>query len=197
MPQTDRSGDRVVPARPIDPPSPRREDDRVRGREDWQGGHPEPEREGHPAPESTGRPTPENAGRREPEGAGRHEDEGRHVPEGADRSRHAGADASARDGAALEREQVPTRAMAAPRRGGVFSAEEAESLRGRWHRVQGSFVDDPGASVEEADKLVVDALKVLAEHKRALEGWRRGAETEDLRRALQGYRMFLDRLLEV
>lgn len=82
-------------------------------------------------------------------------------------------------------------------------AEDATSdVRGRWERIQGSFVDEPRRAVEEADTLVAELMQQLADsfaqERRGLEGqWDRGDEvsTEDLRIALQRYRSFFDRLL--
>jgi hypothetical protein len=82
-------------------------------------------------------------------------------------------------------------------------AEDATSdVRGRWERIQGSFVDEPRRAVEEADTLVAELMQQLADsfaqERQGLEGqWDRGDEvsTEDLRIALQRYRSFFDRLL--
>ncbi|MGW5049636.1 hypothetical protein [Actinokineospora sp. NPDC004072] len=112
----------------------------------------------------------------------------RHVPAAGRRA----AAAERRDGAG----SAVTDAIPA-QRDGLFSRQEADSYRERWQRVQGGFVDDPAEAVEEADKLVVDAIRALSERKRSLESWREGAETEDLRQALREYRSFLDRLLTV
>jgi hypothetical protein len=82
-------------------------------------------------------------------------------------------------------------------------AEDATTdVRGRWKRIQGSFVDEPRRAVEEADTLVAELMQQLADsfaqERQGLEGqWDRGDEvsTEDLRIALQRYRSFFDRLL--
>jgi len=70
--------------------------------------------------------------------------------------------------------------------------------------VQTGFVDEPRRAVEEADKLVATVMKRLAEsfatERSNLEKqWDRGdnVSTEDLRVALQRYRTFFDRLLNV
>ena len=84
-------------------------------------------------------------------------------------------------------------------------AENATSdVRSRWEQIQGSFVDEPRHAVEEADALVAELMRQLAdsfaEERERLEGqWDRGDEvsTEDLRLALQRYRSFFDRLLSV
>jgi hypothetical protein len=82
--------------------------------------------------------------------------------------------------------------------------EVVDDLRPRWADIQASFVDAPRRAVEEADKLVADATRRLAdafaEARSDLEReWDRGEEvsTEDLRLALRRYRTFFDRLLDV
>ena len=78
------------------------------------------------------------------------------------------------------------------------------SLRTRWTDIQAGFVDEPRRAVEQADGLVAEAIKRLAEtfanERNQLEGqWDRGGDvsTEDLRQALQRYRSFFSRLLSV
>jgi hypothetical protein len=89
-------------------------------------------------------------------------------------------------------------ATAAP----LFSDDEAQRLRARWDAIQTGFVDEPRRAVEDADNLVAQVMKrlaeVFAEERSALERqWDRGDEisTEDLRVALQRYRSFFQRLL--
>ena len=72
----------------------------------------------------------------------------------------------------------------------------------RWNDVQARFVDDPRAAVLDADRLVAELVRALAErfsrHKDGLEEqWSGGSEpsTEELRLALQQYRSFFQRLL--
>lgn len=79
---------------------------------------------------------------------------------------------------------------------------EADVFLERWRAVQADFVDDPRGSVRAGDTLVAEVMQALAqrfaEHKADLERqWSSGdePETEDLRRALQQYRTFFDRLL--
>ena len=86
----------------------------------------------------------------------------------------------------------------------LFNATDTEEMRSRWQQIQGSFVDEPRKSVEQADDLVAQAIKRLAEmfsnERSKLEAdWSRGEEasTEDLRQALRRYRSFFDRLLSV
>jgi hypothetical protein len=86
----------------------------------------------------------------------------------------------------------------------LYDERETGDLRTRWQNIQGGFVDDPRASVEQADQLVATAIKRLAEifasERSNLESaWSKGGEasTEDLRQALRRYRAFFDRLLSV
>jgi hypothetical protein len=84
----------------------------------------------------------------------------------------------------------------------LFQDTDAAELRKRWSDIQGGFVDEPRKAVEQADSLVADVMKRLAEgftsERTTLEQqWDRGdnVTTEDLRVALQKYRSFFDRLL--
>ncbi len=86
----------------------------------------------------------------------------------------------------------------------LFSTADLGDLRMRWGSVQTGFVDEPRWAVQEADKLVaavVDRLAASFSNERsALEKqWDRGEDvsTEELRLALQRYRTFFDRLLNV
>lgn len=86
----------------------------------------------------------------------------------------------------------------------LFPASDADVLRGRWTDIQAAFVDEPRRAVEQADGLVAEAIRKLAEmfaaERDQLEGqWDRGDDvsTEDLRQALQRYRSFFTRLLSV
>lgn len=89
-------------------------------------------------------------------------------------------------------------------RASLFADHDAADLRNRWSDVQAGFVDEPRRAVEQADSLVADVMKRLAEgfanERASLERqWDRGdnVTTEDLRIALQRYRSFFDRLLSV
>lgn len=84
----------------------------------------------------------------------------------------------------------------------LFPTDEGQRFRDRWTDVQAAFVDEPRHAVEEADALVAETIKRLAEvfsdERKKLEGqWGRGDEvsTEDLRQALRRYRSFFERLL--
>ena len=86
----------------------------------------------------------------------------------------------------------------------LFKDDEGGRFRARWAEVQGAFVDSPRSAVEQADSLVAETMKRLAEmfsdERGKLEAqWDRGdnVTTEDLRVALQRYRAFFDRLLNI
>jgi len=80
--------------------------------------------------------------------------------------------------------------------------DETERFTIRWREIQASFVDEPRASVEQADALVADLMQRLAagfsnEREKLERQWDSGDDvgTEDLRVALTRYRSFFDRLL--
>jgi len=86
----------------------------------------------------------------------------------------------------------------------LLPTEHAEDYRRRWKDVQQGFVDEPRRAVQDADTLVAEVMSRLSEvfsRERAglEEQWARREEvsTEDLRVALQRYRTFFDRLLDV
>jgi hypothetical protein len=84
----------------------------------------------------------------------------------------------------------------------LLDREESEHLRVRWNEIQGKFVDEPRAAVQQADALVSEVIEKIThmftnEHS-SLEGqWKQGNDvsTEDLRKALQRYRSFFNRLV--
>jgi hypothetical protein len=85
-----------------------------------------------------------------------------------------------------------------------FKGEDVDELRSRWNSIQTKFVDEPRTSVEQADALVADTLhriETMFSEKRAIleNKWVKQADisTEDLRTALQDYRSFFKRLLEL
>ncbi|ACH39026.1 hypothetical protein Gbem_2013 [Citrifermentans bemidjiense Bem] len=97
-------------------------------------------------------------------------------------------------------ERQPTEESAAP----LLSVGEANDLRTRWDGIQTGFVDEPRKAVEQADSLVAEAMKRLAEtfadERAKLEAqWDGGRDvsTEDLRLALRRYRSFFHRLLSI
>jgi hypothetical protein len=116
--------------------------------------------------------------------------------------------ADAADNAVLERDPITGRERFSPpnaeQRTMLFEDQEARDFRTRWTDAQAAFVDSPREAVQRADSLVAEAMKRLAEvfskERANLEGqWDRGdnVTTEDLRIALQRYRAFFDRLLNV
>jgi hypothetical protein len=86
---------------------------------------------------------------------------------------------------------------------GLLEADQSDSFRRRWQDVQTHFVDAPQEAVQDADALVAELMRQLAEsfarERAELEQqWTRGEDvsTEDLRVALTRYRSFFGRLLE-
>lgn len=86
----------------------------------------------------------------------------------------------------------------------LFSPDMAGDFRSRWDAVQIGFVDDPQQAVKQADELVAQVMKNLAEtfanERHRLEeqmGTGGGASTENLRVALRRYRSFFQRLLSL
>jgi hypothetical protein len=83
----------------------------------------------------------------------------------------------------------------------LLGANEADQFRGRWQAIQGTFVDEPKSSVNEADALVTELMGQLTDtfqkERQSLEAQLDSDEvsTEDLRVALQRYRSFFERLL--
>jgi hypothetical protein len=82
----------------------------------------------------------------------------------------------------------------------LLGAEEADDFQVRWNEIQVGFVDEPRLAVSEADSLVAELMKRLAEsfseERSHLEGqWSQGSDvsTEDLRLALKRYRSFFNR----
>ncbi len=99
-----------------------------------------------------------------------------------------------------DREDVPGRAKPMP----LFTEAEMQEFRAQWSSLQTGFVDEPRRAVETADKLVASVMQRLAEgfanERSGLEKqWDRGdnVSTEDLRVALQRYRSFFSRLLNL
>lgn len=88
--------------------------------------------------------------------------------------------------------------------GPLFHDEELQGFRFRWDQVQASFVDEPRLAVEQADGLVANMVKRLAEEfstaRADLEKqWDTGGDvsTEELRQVLRRYRSFFNRLLPI
>jgi hypothetical protein len=84
----------------------------------------------------------------------------------------------------------------------LLNHEESEHLRTRWNEIQGKFVDEPRSAVQQADALVSEVIKKItqmftSEHSSLESQWHQGNDvsTEDLRKALQHYRSFFNRLV--
>jgi hypothetical protein len=102
-------------------------------------------------------------------------------------------------------EQIPNAApvvMSSGSSAALLNREESEHFRTRWNEIQGVFVDDPRSAVQQADALVsevvVQITQMFAKEHSSLEGqWKQGNDvsTEDLRKALQHYRSFFNRLV--
>jgi len=101
-----------------------------------------------------------------------------------------------------EKEIAPAAIEEAP--AALFANEDASGYRTRWSGIQTGFVDEPRKAVEEADNLVAEVMKRLAEvfsdERRQLESqWEHADKisTEDLRLAMRRYRSFFERLLAI
>jgi predicted lipid-binding transport protein (Tim44 family) len=111
----------------------------------------------------------------------------------------ASRDTTERSGTAGFAAEANTNADDAPE---LLPRDQNEGFQRRWEQIQTGFVDEPRQTVEQADELVAEVMKRLAEgfaaERERLEGqWGRGEDvsTEDLRIALQRYRGFFQRLL--
>jgi hypothetical protein len=87
-------------------------------------------------------------------------------------------------------------------RAALFEPAVLNEFNTRWTDVQTGFVDEPRRAVQQADALVSDVIKRIAdsfsgERAQLEQQWDRGADvsTEELRQALQRYRSFFSRLL--
>jgi hypothetical protein len=88
------------------------------------------------------------------------------------------------------------------RTGHLIEDDRSRDYRERWTAIQAIFVDEPRNAVQQADELVKDLMKQIAEtfgrERASLEKqWSSGEQvsTEQLRVALQRYRAFFERLL--
>ena len=88
----------------------------------------------------------------------------------------------------------------------LFNDGAAPEYRKRWMDIQARFVDDPQASVREADELVDQVVKhisdTFARQRSELESHWKGEDdmessTEDLRLAVKRYHTFFDQLLNL
>jgi len=105
---------------------------------------------------------------------------------------------------AKDLERKPSGKADHPANAALFPENESRDFHERWTDIQTGFVDEPRQAVERADELVAEVIKRLADsfarERSQLEGqWGRGdnVSTEDLRVALQRYRAFFDRLLNI
>lgn len=84
----------------------------------------------------------------------------------------------------------------------LLKHEASQQFHTRWNEIQGMFVDEPRVAVQQADALVTEVMEQItqmftSEHS-SLEGqWAQGDDvsTEDLRKVLQRYRTFFNRLV--
>jgi hypothetical protein len=86
----------------------------------------------------------------------------------------------------------------------LFAPEVARDFQSRWDAVQIGFVDDPGDAVRQADELVAQVMKSLAEsfanERERIESQldqSTSESTENMRVALHRYRSFFQRLLSL
>jgi len=84
----------------------------------------------------------------------------------------------------------------------LLDRDVSEHLRTRWIEIQGRFVDDPRSAVQQADALVSEVIDKItqmfaSEHNSLDSQWKQGNDvsTEDLRKVLQHYRSFFNRLV--
>jgi len=84
----------------------------------------------------------------------------------------------------------------------LLNREVSEHYRTRWNEIQGKFVDEPREAVQQADVLVSEVIDQITqmfanEHGSLETQWNQGDDvsTEDLRKALQHYRSFFNRLV--
>jgi len=114
-----------------------------------------------------------------------------------------GVTVAAKEAAIIDKGETAARAAAEQEQlAPLFVDDAAGDFRSRWDAVQSAFVDDPRQAVRQADELVAQVMKSLAE---SFAGERSriesqfiendGATTENLRLALRRYRSFFQRLL--
>jgi hypothetical protein len=103
----------------------------------------------------------------------------------------------------LEETEMEPEPEAEPEARPLIDEDSRGGFLDRWKAVQTMFVDEPRGAVQQADGLVAEVMRHLAEvfadSRKDLEAqWDRGGDvsTEDLRLALQRYRAFFNRLLE-
>lgn len=103
-----------------------------------------------------------------------------------------------------EPDEEPANPPADASDGPLFSETQRDGFSARWREIQTSFVDDPTETVKKADSLVEDVTDAVTrsfESQRTTleQKWNQGKapSTEDLRLALQRYRAFFERLLQI
>jgi hypothetical protein len=101
-------------------------------------------------------------------------------------------------------DDAPPQVGSAEHLAALFDPDVAGGFRARWDEVQIGFVDDPRQAVRQADELVAQVMKSLAEtfstERASLEEQLEqtdSASTENLRVALRRYRSFFQRLLSL
>ena len=84
----------------------------------------------------------------------------------------------------------------------LLNRDQSEHFRTLWNGIQGKFVDEPRAAVQQADALVSEVVEQItqmfaSEHSTLEAQWNQGNDvsTEDLRQALRRYRSFFNRLV--
>ena len=117
---------------------------------------------------------------------------------------HVQPDGSARDDQQRQARGTDATAKRDEELAALFPTEAAHDFRERWDAVQISFVDDPARAVREADELVAQVMKSLADsfagERTRFEGEFKqagNASTETMRVALRRYRSFFQRLLSL
>ena len=129
--------------------------------------------------------------------------EPRAMPEHEDRRMEAMQDAQDRK-PDLDLDQLPADKEQSEPLAALFQGQAADDFRRRWDAIQIGFVDDPRAAVRNADELVAQVLRSLAEsfaeQRSQIEGGLgdgQQGDTEHMRVALQRYRSFFQRLLSL
>jgi hypothetical protein len=84
----------------------------------------------------------------------------------------------------------------------LLNRDQSEHFRTLWNGIQGKFIDEPRAAVQQADALVSEVVEQItemfaSEHRTLEAQWNQGNDvsTEDLRQALRRYRSFFNRLV--
>lgn len=97
---------------------------------------------------------------------------------------------------------TPSNGQRLPQAAPLWEKDQADGLRARWVEAQSAFVDEPRDAVQQADQLVAELMRSLAERCSAIrqqlaDQWQRedATDTEELRQAMRRYRAFFDQLL--